>query len=95
MDIEQLILSGMTVIDVRTPCEFAAGNASDTRNIPLNEIPNRLEEFKALNQPFAVCCQSGGRSGQAQAYLTAQGLDCVNAGSWLDVNRISNKSKVT
>ena len=88
-----MILEGIPVIDVRTPGEFAAGNAPDTKNIPLNEVSVRLEEFKALPQPFAVCCQSGGRSGQAQAFLSAQGLDCVNAGSWLDVNFIKSKVK--
>lgn len=92
MDIEKLILDGAPIIDVRTPGEFAMGNVPETTNIPLNEIPDRLDEFKSLSQPFLVCCQSGGRSGQAQAYLTAQGLDCANAGSWLDVNYIKSKS---
>lgn len=92
MNIEKLILEGAPVIDVRTPGEFVAGNVPGTKNIPLNEVPARLEEFKSLPQPFVVCCQSGARSGQAHAFLTAQGLNCFNAGSWLDVNYIKSKA---
>jgi rhodanese-related sulfurtransferase len=91
MTIEELIAQGAPVIDVRTPGEYIAGNVENTINIPLNEIPERIEEFKSLTQPFLVCCQSGGRSGQAQAYLSSQGLECLNAGSWLDVNYIKSK----
>jgi phage shock protein E len=92
MNIEKMIKDGVTVIDVRTPGEFMAGHAPETKNIPLNEIPSRLEEIKNLPQPFALCCQSGARSGQATAFLQAQGLDCINAGSWLDVNFIKSNA---
>jgi phage shock protein E len=92
MNIEKMIQDGVTIVDVRTPGEFIAGHAPDSKNIPLNEVPSRIEEFKALPQPFALCCMSGARSGQATAFLQAQGIDCVNAGSWLDVNYIKSKA---
>lgn len=72
-----------TVVDVRTPGEFAGGNVSGSINIPLQEIPHRLEEIKNLKQPITLICMSGGRSGQATAFLKAQGIDCTNGGSWL------------
>lgn len=75
-----------TIIDVRTPMEFMGGHVVDSINIPLNELPNRLEEVKQLKQPFILCCASGGRSGQAANYLKSLGMDCTNGGSWLDVN---------
>jgi rhodanese-related sulfurtransferase len=42
------------------------GNVVDSINIPLNEIPERVEELKKLNAPLILCCASGNRSGQAQ-----------------------------
>ncbi|MES1218583.1 MAG: rhodanese-like domain-containing protein, partial [Bacteroidota bacterium] len=55
-------------------------------NIPLNEIPQRIEEVKELAKPLVFCCASGNRSGQVYRYVAQQGVECYNAGSWLDVN---------
>jgi rhodanese-related sulfurtransferase len=72
-----------TVVDVRTPGEFAGGNVPGSINIPLQEIPHRMDEIKDLPKPITLICMSGGRSGQATAFLKAQGIDCSNGGSWL------------
>jgi rhodanese-related sulfurtransferase len=72
-----------TVVDVRTPQEFAAGNAKGSINIPLNEIFQRFEEISSLPQPIILCCASGSRSGHAAAFLKDQGIDCENGGSWI------------
>jgi rhodanese-related sulfurtransferase len=86
MNLDQLLTKDASIVDVRTPGEFMGGNAPGSVNIPLNEIPDRIDELKSMNQPLILCCASGGRSGQATAYLSQQGIDCMNAGSWLDVN---------
>jgi rhodanese-related sulfurtransferase len=87
MNIEQLIKeNNCTIVDVRTPGEFMSGHVSGSVNIPLNEIPRRMEELRGFKQPLVLCCASGGRSGNATAYLSDSGMDCYNAGSWLDVN---------
>ena len=39
-----------TIVDVRSPEEFMGGNVVGSINIPLQEIPQRLEELKTLNQ---------------------------------------------
>jgi rhodanese-related sulfurtransferase len=75
-----------TIIDVRSPDEFRFGHVPTSLNIPLQELQERLEEVKKLNGPLVLCCASGNRSGQAQHFLTSQGVECVNAGSWLTVN---------
>ncbi|MFO0479962.1 MAG: rhodanese-like domain-containing protein [Bacteroidota bacterium] len=75
-----------TIVDVRTTEEFRAGNAKGSINIPLQEIERRMDELKSLKQPLVLCCASGGRSGQATQYLMQKGIECCNAGSWLDVN---------
>ena len=85
-NIEELIKSGKaTVVDVRTPAEFMGGHVNGSVNIPLQEIPTRLAEFKKMEN-IVLCCASGNRSGQATAYLKQNGIECENAGSWMDVN---------
>lgn len=87
MNIEKIIKEKQgTIVDVRTTEEFRGGNVSGSINIPLQEIPNRMDELKNLKQPFVLCCASGNRSGQATQFLMQQGIECCNAGSWLDVN---------
>ena len=75
-----------TIVDVRTPQEFMGGNVAGSINIPLQEIQQRLDEIKSLDQPIILCCASGNRSGQATAFLKSQGIACENGGSWLEVN---------
>jgi rhodanese-related sulfurtransferase len=87
MNVEQIIKEKQgTIIDVRTTSEFMGGNVAGSINIPLQEIQQRMDELKSLNQPLVLCCASGNRSGQATQFLTQQGIECCNGGSWLDVN---------
>jgi len=87
MNAEQIIKEKKgTIVDVRTPSEFMGGNVAGSINIPLQEIQQRMDELKNLNQPLVLCCASGNRSGQATHYLSQQGIECCNGGSWLDVN---------
>lgn len=79
----------MTVVDVRTPGEFMGGHVAGSINIPLQEVPQRIDEFKSM-QNIVLCCASGMRSMQATGYLRSVGIACENGGSWLDVNRIQN-----
>lgn len=75
-----------TVVDVRTREEFSGGHVAESVNIPLQELGNEMEKLKSLNPPLVLCCASGGRSGMAQGMLSQAGIECYNAGSWLDVN---------
>lgn len=89
---EKLIKENLgTIIDVRTYGEFMGGNVVDSINIPLNEIPERIEELKAMKAPLILCCASGARSGQAQHFLSQFGIECYNGGSWLSVNYYKSK----
>ena len=83
MNIQELINdSNITIVDVRTEGEFSEGNVNGSINIPLNEVVDRMEELKEM-QPLVLCCLSGGRSGQATAFLQAQGCENVhNGGGW-------------
>lgn len=70
------------IVDVRSPAEFSEGHVKDSINIPLNTLPGRLAEIRTLKGRIALCCASGGRSGQAELFLKRNGVDCVNVGSW-------------
>ncbi len=93
MTMEKIIKENLgTIVDVRSYGEFMGGNVADSINIPLNEIPERIEELKVLKAPLILCCASGGRSAQAQHFLSQYGVECYNGGSWLDVNYYKSKS---
>lgn len=83
MSYENVNLEEATIIDVREPSEFSAGCVEGSTNIPLGQVPNRIDEFKAMKKPLVLCCLSGGRSGQAVEFLAANGVeDIYNGGGW-------------
>lgn len=75
-----------TIIDVRSHGEYLGGHVVSSINIPIQEIPGRVDDIKKLPQPIILCCASGQRSAQAVLFLQSHGIDCSNGGSWLDVN---------
>lgn len=75
-----------TIIDVRSHTEFMGGHVAGSINIPIQEIPNRLDQIMRMPRPIILCCASGQRSSQAALLLQSQGIECSNGGSWLDVN---------
>lgn len=80
-----------TIIDVRTPEEFVGGNVAGSKNIPLNEIAQRVQELKDISGDIVLCCASGGRSGMATQMLQGNGFTNVyNGGGWTDVNYHKN-----
>ena len=92
MNLQELINSDkVTIVDVRTEHEFAGGRVEDSINIPLNEIPNNIDNLKGM-QPIVMCCAAGIRSGNAVDYLKQIGLEEVyNGGSWQQVQEMINK----
>jgi rhodanese-related sulfurtransferase len=65
------------LIDVRQPEEYAAGHVEGAVLIPLATVPVRLAEIPRESTVYLIC-HSGGRSGQAAAWLNQQGYDTVN-----------------
>ena len=94
MDLQQLLRNDLvTVVDVRSPGEYLMGHVAGSINIPLQEIPARVSDLKAIGKPLVLCCASGNRSGQAERYLRQQGMDNVhNGGSWMDVEHLTEKA---
>ncbi len=85
------ILENATILDVRTPEEFAGSHYPGAINIPLNELPQRLDEIKEMKQPIVAYCRSGNRSGMAVSILKQNGLtDVYNGGGLSDLLQQKN-----
>ena len=67
----------VTLLDTRTPLEYARGHAEGFVNIPLDDLRGRLGELDRA-KPVYVMCQSGLRSYLACRILTQNGFDCYN-----------------
>lgn len=79
---KQLVAKGALLVDVRTPAEFSQGKIKGSKNIPLQQVEQRLKEFGATDRPVVVCCASGARSAMAGRKLKAAGYDVRNLGSY-------------
>ena len=81
----------VTFIDVRTPLEFNSGNVKGSINIPMNEVPQRLDEIRDL-EPMIVFCKSGVRSQKVLEFLKDNGIvEVENGGGWMEVNASVNQ----
>lgn len=83
---ELINAASATIVDVRSEGEFSMGHVEGSMNIPLDQVPGRVDDFKEMSKPIIVCCASGNRSGQAQMFLQQQGVtEIYNGGGWADV----------
>ena len=88
--VKDLLDQHAAVIDVRTPAEYMGGHVAGSINVPLSTIRDRIADIKEMNQPIILCCASGGRSGQATAFLKQEGVVCENGGGWMQLNGLVN-----
>ena len=75
------------LLDVRTPDEYKQGHISGAELIPLDELPNRLNEIPK-DQQILVICHSGNRSKQGRDILVNAGYNAVSMTggllAWID-----------
>ena len=77
-DLSRLPRDGsVTLLDVRTAEEYRSGHIEGFRNIPVDQLRERLDELEA-GKPVFVICQSGLRSYIASRILTGSGYDSYN-----------------
>lgn len=74
---ELATLSGISLIDVREPEEYASGHVPGATNIPLSQLDERRNELPT-DVPALVICEAGGRSARATEALTAAGINAVD-----------------
>ena len=63
-------------IDVRTPGEYGANHIGQFKNIPLNQLPQKLKQL-SKDKEVIVICQSGMRSARASKILKQNGFEKV------------------
>lgn len=83
--VAELLKKGALIVDVRTPDEYQSGHITESVNIPLNTIPNKVNELKRKGKPIITCCRSGARSGMAADQLRKAGIEVENGGPWNSV----------
>ncbi|KOR88876.1 CoA-disulfide reductase [Paenibacillus solani] len=89
-EIDQLVLNGATLIDVREPSERKAGYIEGSINIPLNDLRSRLQELPE-NETMYVTCQVGLRGYLAARILSEHGFRVKNLdGGWKTYAAVNN-----
>lgn len=81
---QSLVDDGATVIDVRTPEEFAAGHLQGATNIDVTaaDFHERVGELDP-GATYVLYCRSGSRAGAAAQMMAEMGFDdVVNAGGY-------------
>lgn len=76
--------SNATIIDVRTPEEFAAGHVDGAMNLDFNNAEEFTDGIAKLDKTgdYVLYCRSGNRAGKAQSQMEKAGFNSVkNLGS--------------
>ena len=86
-------LGEIQLVDVRNPGEHALGTVPGSVNIPVGQLPGRLDELDP-NQPTVVYCAGGYRSSVAASLLRANGFADVSDilggyGAWNEVVQVA------
>lgn len=82
----QALGSGIRLIDVREPDEWAQARVPHAVHVPLGTVPEHLDSFDGT--PTYVICRVGGRSYSACEFADANGHEVVNVAggilAWID-----------
>jgi phage shock protein E len=86
--IKTILLTSLTVIDVRTPEEWKSGYLESAINIEWQNITN-IESLVPKNEEIFLYCRSGNRSGKAAKILIEAGyINVINAGSIQEASKL-------
>ncbi|MFL5352816.1 rhodanese-like domain-containing protein [Archangium sp.] len=71
----ELVGQGWVLLDVRSPEEFRQGHPEPAKNIPVQELQQRVKEVGPPGTTkVVVYCQAGGRSAMATQILRSHGF---------------------
>lgn len=73
-----LVSKGATLVDVRTPEEYANRHVQGAVNVPMDTI--HTHDLGPTDTPVVVYCSSGTRSARAAAALRARGYSVYDLG---------------
>jgi sulfur-carrier protein adenylyltransferase/sulfurtransferase len=66
----------LVLIDVREPVEWNAGHLEEAKHIPMQSLPQRIDELPR-HAEIVMICRSGSRSARAQQFLLSHGFQNV------------------
>lgn len=95
-ELDSLPMDGsVTLLDTRTAAEYAAGHVEGFKNIPVDELRERIGELDKDKRVYVIC-QSGLRSYIACRILSGYGFDCYNfAGGFRFYDAVMNDRRLT
>ena len=64
----------LRLIDCREPWEHELVRIADSTNIPMNDTPDRVEDYRGFQEPVVVYCHHGVRSLNVVGWLRQQGV---------------------
>ncbi len=67
----------VTLMDIRKPSEREIVALEDDLFLPMEELPERVDEMNNLDEPIVVYCHHGVRSLRVTQYLREEGFDEV------------------
>lgn len=74
------------LVDVRSPAELYEMAIDGALNIPMDQVPERINEFRDMKGDIVVFCRSGARSESVKQYLMQNGItNVVNGGGVADI----------
>ena len=68
---------GAVVVDVREPAEYLAGHVPGAKLVPMDQLPNRLQDLPR-HKPIYLVCASGTRSSAMAGLLVREGYDAYS-----------------
>lgn len=78
------------ILDVREDYEWLAGHIAGAVHIPVDEVPERIDELDP-DEDLHVICRTGGRSSRVTQWLAHNGYSAVNVsggmGAWMDADK--------
>jgi adenylyltransferase/sulfurtransferase len=81
-EVRDMLESGedFAFLDCRTPEEHAIASVAAARLVPMQDVPQRVNELEEhLDEPVVVMCHHGQRSLQVTAFLKEQGFTDVKS----------------
>jgi len=76
-DVQQILCSGGTLLDVRTAKEYQNGALARAKNIPLALLPVLARERLNKDQHILIYCHSGARAIMAEKILAGLGFSRI------------------
>jgi rhodanese-related sulfurtransferase len=90
INLQEVISSGATIIDVRTKGEYQSGHLKNSINIPVDKLSQKIVKL-SKSKPIVTCCASGSRSASARRMLKSNGFEQVyNGGSWYSLRKYTS-----